>query len=73
MDSKFKVAIADDNERILKVLENILEDDKDIEVIGSAKNGEEIYDIIKKDSPDLVLLDIIMPKMDGLSVIGKNK
>lgn len=48
MDSKFKVAIADDNERILKVLENILEDDKDIEVIGSAKNGEEIYDIIKR-------------------------
>lgn len=71
MDSKFKVAIADDNERILKVLENILEDDKDIEVIGSAKNGEEIYDIIKKDSPDLVLLDIIMPKMDGLSVMEK--
>ena len=71
MENKFKVAIADDNERILKVLEALLQSDSDMEIVGKAKNGEEAYDIIKNAIPDVVLLDIIMPKMDGLSVMEK--
>lgn len=71
METKFKVAVADDNERILKMLENLLINDEDLEIVGLAKNGEEAYDIIKKNSPDLMLLDIIMPKMDGLTVMEK--
>lgn len=63
------VAIADDNERILDLLEEIINMDKDLQVVGKAKNGEEMCQIIKNKEPDVVLLDLIMPKMDGLSVM----
>lgn len=68
---KLNVAIADDNERLLQVLEDMLKEDEELNLVGKAKNGDEIYDIIKEKSPDVVLLDIIMPKLDGLSVMEK--
>ena len=68
---KLNVAIADDNEKIVDLLGSIIAKDKDLELVGRANNGEEIYDIIKDKEPDVVLLDIIMPKMDGLTVMEK--
>lgn len=68
---KLNVAIADDNEKIVNLLGNMIANDKELELVGQAGNGEEIYDIIKNKEPDVVLLDIIMPKMDGLSVMEK--
>lgn len=65
------VAIADDNERILQLLGDILESDSEINVVGKAKNGEEAYELIKREEPDVMLLDIIMPKIDGLTVMEK--
>lgn len=70
------VAIADDNERILEILGEIIGNDKDLTLVGKANNGEEMYQIIKNKEPDVVLLDLIMPKMDGLKVmeeVNKNK
>ena len=63
------VAIADDNQKILDVLENIISMDKELNLVGKAKNGEEMCQIIKDRQPDVVLLDLIMPKMDGLTVM----
>lgn len=71
MESILNVAIADDNERILQLLDDILSSESDINVVGKAKNGEEAYNIIKNKEPDVVLLDIIMPKYDGLTVMEK--
>ena len=68
---KLNVAIADDNEKMLELLGSIITKDQDLELVGRANNGEEIYDIIKEKEPDVVLLDIIMPKMDGLTVMEK--
>ncbi len=65
------VAVADDNERILQMLVDILEGDSEINVVGKAKNGEEVYELIRSEEPDVVLLDIIMPKLDGLTVMEK--
>lgn len=65
------VAIADDNERILDLLEEIINMDKELHVVGKAKNGEEMCQIIRNKQPDVVLLDLIMPKMDGLTVMEK--
>lgn len=66
-----KVAIADDNDRMLEMLDEIISSDKDLSVVGKAKNGEDMCRIIKTKEPDVVLLDLIMPKMDGLSVMAK--
>jgi len=65
------VAIGDDNERILEILGEIVNSDKDLTLVGKANNGEEMYQIIKNKEPDVVLLDLIMPKMDGLSVMDE--
>ena len=67
--SGINVAIADDNERILDLLGEMVNNDKDLNLVGKANNGEDIYEIIKEKQPDVVLLDLIMPKMDGLSVM----
>ena len=63
------VAIADDNERMLELLGNIISSDKELSLVGKANNGEDVYRIIKTKEPDVVLLDLIMPKVDGLIVM----
>ena len=68
---KLNVAVADDNEKMVEVLGQIIEEDKDLELVGKAHNGEEICNIIREKEPDVVVLDIIMPKMDGLAVMEK--
>ncbi|MCI8281648.1 MAG: sporulation transcription factor Spo0A [Lachnospiraceae bacterium] len=70
---KLNVAIADDNERMLHLLSNIIKSDDELQVVGTAKDGEEAYGMIKDKEPDVVLLDIVMPKLDGLSVMDKIK
>ena len=69
--SKLSVAIADDNERILRLLGEIVSEDEELQVVGTAKDGEEAYKMIKEKEPDVVLLDIVMPKLDGLGVLDK--
>ena len=67
--SEINVAIADDNERILDLLGEIVESDHELRLVGRANNGEDAYRMIREKQPDVVLLDLIMPKMDGLSVM----
>lgn len=54
-----------------KSLSILLEGDSTIEIIGTAKNGQEGYDMVKKLRPDIVTLDIEMPIMDGLTCLKK--
>lgn len=70
---KLNVVIADDNEILLDLLEEIVKSDEELDVVGKARNGEEVFGIIKEKEPDVVLLDIVMPKMDGLCVMNKVK
>ena len=65
------VAIADDNERMVEILDSIVKKDSDIRIVGKANNGEDVYHMIKEKEPDVVLLDLIMPKLDGLSVMER--
>ena len=67
------VAIADDNDEVLEMLENIIREEKNLNLVGKAKNGEEICQIIKEYNPDLVILDLFMPKMDGFRVMEQVK
>lgn len=68
---QLNVAIADDNERMLDLLGEIIESDRELNLVGKAKNGEDMYQIIRTKEPDVVLLDLIMPKMDGLSMMER--
>ncbi len=66
-----KVAIADDHSLVRQGLRRYLDTADDIEVVGEAANGEEAIDLIDEASPDIVLLDIRMPEMDGLEAARK--
>lgn len=68
---KLNVAIADDNEQVLSKLDAALAKDDEIQVVGTAKNGEEMCRLIEKRTPDVVLLDLVMPGLDGLTVMER--
>ena len=68
---KLNVAIADDNEIMLQMLDHIVSSDEELQVVGKAGDGEELIEIIREKKPDVVLLDIIMPKLDGLTVMDR--
>jgi len=61
-----KVIIADDHALLAESLQFMLEQDKDIKVIGIAQNGNEVIAMCKEYQPDLVLMDIKMPGCSGL-------
>lgn len=61
-----KVLIADDQELIRQSLQIVLEMEKDIEVIDAVTNGVEVVRSVRKEKPDVILMDIRMPEMDGV-------
>ena len=68
---KLNVGIADDNLQMVQLLSKIIDSDEELHVVGTAENGVEAYQMIKEKKPDVVLLDVVMPKMDGLGVLDK--
>ena len=70
-NSKISVLIADDNKEFCSILNDYLLYLRDIVVTGIAKDGIEALDLIQEKEPDLVILDIIMPHLDGLGVLEK--
>lgn len=71
--SEFHVAIAEDNPQMLNLLGNMLEKENGFRVVGKAADGSAAYEMIVKTKPDLVLMDVIMPNMDGIAVMEKFK
>ena len=66
-----KIVIADDNKRMVDVIKEVINGEPQLDVVGTATNGEDTVDVIKKTQPDIVLLDIIMPQIDGLTVMQR--
>ncbi len=64
-----KVLVADDNREFNGLLTTYLSMEQDFEVIGSAFNGKEVLEMMKEEIPDVLLLDIIMPHLDGIGVL----
>lgn len=71
MKEKITVLVADDNIDFATTLTENIEKQDDMEVIGMAKNGLEAVKMIENTQPDIVLLDVIMPHLDGLGVLEK--
>lgn len=61
-----KVLIADDQELIRQSLKIVLSANKDIEVVGTVCNGNEVVESVRKYKPDVILMDVRMPEMDGV-------
>lgn len=61
-----KVLIADDQELIRQSLQIVLGVEKDLEVLDSVSNGVEVIRSVRKEKPDVILMDIRMPEMDGV-------
>ncbi|MGG0187043.1 sporulation transcription factor Spo0A [Bacillus rhizoplanae] len=68
---KIKVCLVDDNKELISMLESYVAAQDDMEVIGVAYNGQECLNLLKERQPDVLVLDIIMPHLDGLAVLEK--
>jgi DNA-binding NarL/FixJ family response regulator len=68
---KIRVLLADDHVVFLEGLGRILEDQDDIEVVGRATNGQLVIDKALELQPDIVLMDISMPKLNGIEAAGR--
>jgi len=66
-DKVIRIIIADDHQIIIDGIKALLDDVPDIEIIGEALNGEALLEQLKVKKPDIVLLDISMPVMDGIT------
>jgi len=71
MHGTVRVLIVDDSAYMRVVLKDMLESDKSVHVIGSAKDGFEAIEMAESLMPEVVLLDIQMPKMDGLATLQR--
>ncbi len=71
MNEKIKVLVADDNREFSATLVSYLSKEEDMEVVEVARDGNEAFEKIVSSEPDIVLLDIIMPHLDGLGVLEK--
>ena len=71
MTARIRVVIVDDSRMIRDVLAEILNDQPDIEVVGAAADAFEARDMIKRLLPDVITLDVEMPKMNGLEFLDK--
>ena len=72
-NKKINIIIVDNNKDFCNILEDYLSMQKDIVVTGSARNGVEALKLIVEKKPDIVVLDIIMPILDGLGVLERLK
>jgi NarL family two-component system response regulator LiaR len=63
---KTRILIADDHAMLREGMRNLLSQEKDFDVVGEAANGEEAVRLAKELKPDIVIMDVVMPKLDGL-------
>jgi two-component system chemotaxis response regulator CheB len=71
--NKIKVIVVDDSALMRKIISDIINSKDDIEVIYTARNGEDLLEKISKYVPDVITLDVEMPKMDGIATLKELK
>ena len=71
MKEKITVLLADDNGEFVKKLAGYVNQEEDMEVIGIARDGNEAYNMVSTLKPDVMILDVIMPHLDGIGVLEK--
>jgi DNA-binding NarL/FixJ family response regulator len=69
VNSKIRIVIADDHEVLRESLKSLLQTQKDMQVVGLAADGREALHLMQQDSPDVLVLDLLMPEADGFEVL----
>lgn len=70
---KTKVLLVDDNQELIELMKSYLNEQDDMKVVGTAYNGKDCLNFLGNDTPDVIILDIIMPHIDGLAVLSQIK
>jgi DNA-binding NarL/FixJ family response regulator len=71
--SQYRILLADDHALIRHGIRNLISNNPALEVIGEVGDGEELLEYLEKQIPDLLILDISMPKLTGIEAVGKVK
>lgn len=71
MKSAIRVLIADDSQQMCDILKLQFDSVDDIEIVGSVNNGEDVLSMVEELHPDVLLLDLILPRLDGVAVLER--
>ena len=66
----YKIVLADDHVLIRHGIKNIIKQTPDLQVTGEVSNGEELLNLLETDIPDMLILDIMMPKISGIEAVS---
>ena len=69
MEAKRKILVADAGEEYRKTLIELLSTESDLQIVGQTGDGEELLHLIREQKPDLVVMDVILARMDGVEVL----
>lgn len=70
-EGRTRIVVADDNRDFCQLLTEVIQSEPDLELAGVAHNGLEVLDLVERTHPDVVVLDIIMPHLDGVGVLER--
>jgi DNA-binding NarL/FixJ family response regulator len=70
LERKINIILADDHLLVRNGIKSLLEDEEHLNVIGEAENGKEALELAKNTQPDLLIIDVRMPIMDGITAVG---
>lgn len=70
MENKITIGIAEDNDIVAEMLEEIVRSEDEFELVGITCNGQDAISLIREKEPDVMLLDVVMPAGDGLDVLS---
>ena len=70
MEKSINILLADDHLLVRNGIKSLLEEESYLHVVGEAANGQEALDLAKKIQPDLLIIDVRMPVMDGIEAVG---
>jgi len=73
MMDKIKLILVDDHPMVIVGIKAMLEDSSEFEIIGQASDGKQALDLVETTIPDVLVLDIRMPKLTGIEVVQKLK
>lgn len=69
--AKIRVVLADDNREFCETVREFLSRQSDLELVGMAQNGVEVLEVLSQQKPDVLILDVIMPHLDGIGVLER--